>query len=153
MLQQPVHLCGTEDEDLCHFILVCTKLSRIRKRHLQNIEDYWEKIHKGFCIRNVNENALLQVIIDCTSNSINYMRRIRSKNYTELEVLTRNFCSDLHRSRMRQMAGLGIVIVWTSIHRILQSEYELFYILILLKNSLNGYGVRSVVKYKIHFIS
>jgi hypothetical protein len=57
-------LCGTEDEDLRHFILVCTKLSRIRKRHLQKIEDYLEKIHKGFYIRNVNENALLQVIID-----------------------------------------------------------------------------------------
>jgi hypothetical protein len=57
-------LCGTEDEDLCHFILVCTKLSRIRKRHLQKIEDYLEKIHKGFYIRIVNENKLLQVIID-----------------------------------------------------------------------------------------
>ena len=39
------------------------------------------------------------------SSSLNYMRRIRSKNYTELEVLTRNFCSDLNKSRMRQMAG------------------------------------------------
>ena len=36
----------------------------IRKRHLQKIEDYLEKIHKGLYIRNVNENALLQVIID-----------------------------------------------------------------------------------------
>jgi len=35
----------------------------------------------------------------------------------------------------------------------LQFEYELFYILILLKNSLNGYGVRFVAKYKIHFKS
>ena len=90
---------------LCHFILVCTKLSRIRKRHLQKIEDDLEKIHKGLYIRIVSENALLQVIIDCTSSSINYMRSIRSKNYTELEVLTRNVCSDLHRSRVRQMAG------------------------------------------------
>ena len=98
-------LCGIEDEDLCHFILDCTKLSRIRKRHLQKIEDYLEKIHKGLYIRIVNENKLLQVIIDCTSSSINYMRRIRSKNYTELEILTRNFCLDLHRSRTRQMAG------------------------------------------------
>jgi hypothetical protein len=57
-------LCGTEYEDLCHFILVCTKLSRIRKWNLQKIEDYLEKIHKGLYIRNVNENALLQVIID-----------------------------------------------------------------------------------------
>ena len=88
-------LCGTEDEYLCHFILVCTKLTGIRKRRLQKIEDYLEKIHKGLYIRIVNENALLQVIIDCTSSSINYMRRIRSKNYTELEVLTRNLCSDL----------------------------------------------------------
>ena len=98
-------LCGTEDEDLCHFILVCTKLNRIRKWHFQKMEDYLEKIHKWLYIRIVNENALLQVIIDCTSSSINYMRRIRSKNYTELKVLTRNFCSDLHRSRMTQMAG------------------------------------------------
>jgi len=98
-------LCGTEDEDLYHFLLVCTKLSRIRKRHLQKIEDYLEKIHKGLYIRIVNQNKLLQVIIDCTSSSINYMRRIRSKHYIELVVLTRNLCSDLHRSRTRQMAG------------------------------------------------
>ena len=57
-------LCGTEDEDLCHFIVVCTKLSIVCKRHLQKIEDYLEKIHKGLYIRIVYENALLQVIID-----------------------------------------------------------------------------------------
>jgi hypothetical protein len=65
---------GTEDEDLCHFILVCTILSRIRKWNLQKIEDYSEKIHKGLYIRIVNENALLQVIIDCTSSSKLYKK-------------------------------------------------------------------------------
>jgi RNA polymerase subunit RPABC4/transcription elongation factor Spt4 len=33
-------LCGTEDEYLCHFILVRTKLSGIPKRRLQKIEDH-----------------------------------------------------------------------------------------------------------------
>ena len=70
-LQQPVHYVELKMKTYGHFIHVCTKFSRIRKRHLQNIEDYLEKIHKGLYIRNVNENALLQVIIDYTSNSIN----------------------------------------------------------------------------------
>jgi hypothetical protein len=55
-------LCGTEDEDLCPFILGCTKLSRIRTRHLQKIDDYLEKIHKGLYIRIVNENVCVAIL-------------------------------------------------------------------------------------------
>jgi hypothetical protein len=44
------------------------------------------------------------VIIDSTSSSINYMRRIRSKNYTELEVITRNF---YYETKTKNMCAYG----------------------------------------------
>jgi hypothetical protein len=48
---------------------------------------------------------LVQLLMDCTSQEINYGIRIKQQQYMEMESLSRIFCYDMHVSRLRQMAG------------------------------------------------
>ena len=48
---------------------------------------------------------LVQLLMDYTSQEINYGIRIKQQQYMEMESLSRIFCYDMHVSRLRQMAG------------------------------------------------
>jgi uncharacterized membrane protein len=50
-------------------------------------------------------DMLVQLLMDCTCQEINYVIRIKQKQYMEMESLSRIFCYDMHVSRLRQMAG------------------------------------------------
>jgi hypothetical protein len=40
-------LCETGDEDIYHFLLVCSSLKSTRERHLQKIQEYLDSLRNG----------------------------------------------------------------------------------------------------------
>ena len=50
---------------------------------------------------------LVQLLMDCASQEINYGIHIKQKQYMEMEMesLSRIFCYGMHVSGLRQMAG------------------------------------------------
>ena len=97
-------LCETGDEDIYHFLLVCSSLKSTRKRHLQKIQEYMDSLRNGLYQDIQDADLLVQLLMDCTSQEINYGIRIKQQQYMEMESLSRIFCYDMHVSRLRQMA-------------------------------------------------
>jgi hypothetical protein len=62
-------------------------------------------------------DMLVQLLMDCTSQEINYGIRIKQKQYMEMESLSRIFCYDMNVSRLRQMADS--CIFWRCLSRVL----------------------------------
>jgi hypothetical protein len=98
-------LCETGDENIYHFLLVCSSLKSTRERHLQKIQEYLNSLRNGLYQDIQDADMLVQLLMDCTSQEINYGIRIKQKQYMEMESLCRIFCYDMHVSRLRQMAG------------------------------------------------
>ena len=98
-------LCETGDEDIYHFLLVCSCLKSTWERHLQKIQEYMDSLRNGLYQDIQDADLLVQLLMDCTSQKINYGIRIKQQQYMEMESLSRIFCYDMHVSRLRQMAG------------------------------------------------
>ena len=104
-------LCHNEDEDIQHFLLRCTCLINTRTRHLQKIQNYLDQLRHGLYNELVDSGKLLQLILDCTCNSLKYEIKMKRQYYEDIESLSRVFWYDMHHNRMKQMAGEGTVTV------------------------------------------
>jgi hypothetical protein len=74
-------LCETGDEDIYHFLLVCSSLKSTRERHLQKIQEYLDSLRNGLYQDIHDADMLVQLLMDCTSQEINYGIRIKQQQY------------------------------------------------------------------------
>ena len=63
-------LCETGDEDIYHFLLVCSSLKSTRERHLQKIQEYLDSLRNGLYQDIQDADMLVQLLMDCTSQEI-----------------------------------------------------------------------------------
>jgi hypothetical protein len=80
-------LCETGDENIYHFLLVCSNLKSTRERHLQKIQEYLDSLRNGLYQDIQDADMLVQLLMDCTSQEINYGIRIKQKQCMEMERL------------------------------------------------------------------
>ena len=78
--------------------------------HLLDFDSYApcnDSLRNGLYQDIQDADMLVQLLMDCASQEINYGIRIKQKQYMEMEMesLSRIFCYDMHVSRLRQMAG------------------------------------------------
>ena len=74
-------LCETGDEDIYHFLLVCSSLKSTWERHLQKIQEYLDSLRNGLYQDIQDADMLVQLLMDCTSQKINYGIRIKQQQY------------------------------------------------------------------------
>lgn len=60
-------LFETGDEDLYHFLLVCSSVKSTRERHLPKIQVYLDSIKNGLYQDIEDADMLVQLLLDCTS--------------------------------------------------------------------------------------
>lgn len=96
-----------EEEDLRHFLLTCESLQNVREKHLRKTKTYLDNIKLGIYSKLKEEGYLLQLIMDCTHNTLNFESVMKRYYYRDIESLTRKFCGDMHMSWVKQMAGGG----------------------------------------------
>jgi hypothetical protein len=88
-------------EDRTHFLLTCPALETTRAKVLRPILMELDKIADDNAPSPMmtNQDNLLQIIIDCTKESLNL--KLTDPECTRLESLTRTFCYALHTARTR----------------------------------------------------
>ena len=78
--------------------------------HLLDFDSYApcnDSLRNGLYQDIQDADMLVQLLMDCASQEINYGIRIKQKQYMEMEMesLSMIFCYDMHVRRLRQMAG------------------------------------------------
>ena len=64
-----------------HYLLVCSSLKSTRERHLQKIQEYLDSLRNGLYQDIHDADILVQLLMDCTSQEINYGIRIKQQQY------------------------------------------------------------------------
>ena len=72
-----------EEEDLRHFLLTCGSLQNVREKHLRKTKTYLDNIKLGIYSKLKEEGYLLQLIMDCTHNTLNFESVMKRYYYIE----------------------------------------------------------------------
>ena len=98
-------LCKTHSEDTAHFILKCSALHTIRKKHLQTLWQILVKQENLEVARTIcdDENLLLQCLLDCSNPCVMDLFSADTKIVPHIEEISRNMIFDLHNTRAMKL--------------------------------------------------
>mgnify|MGYP005716497737 CR=1 FL=1 len=96
-------ICNDGPEDRCHFIVGCSRLENTRRYHIGRIFSLLQRVYSSKIAETLirNKNSLLQIILDCTHQSLSNME-IQPPLATmceDIEPMSRLMCYSLHMKR------------------------------------------------------
>lgn len=104
-------ICNKEPEDRSHFILSCMLLEETRRHHIEKISRMLQRLYSCKTAEMIirNQNVLLQLILDCTHESLSSLGIQPPLSFycREIEPVTRLMCFSLH---MRRASLLDIYV-------------------------------------------
>ena len=101
-------ICKTENESICHIIAICSSLSEIRSRILQEISELCLHTKTEINLKNISENpeTLTQFLLDQSSFNLENRIHISDPVLNNFYHLSRDLRFSLHSARMRKLTNL-----------------------------------------------
>ena len=99
-------LCSNGDETVTHFLLKCHALATERGRFLPTFKNCVNFTQINKPLLDTNEETLVQLLIDPTSESISSLFDLQTSTLDKMEDISRKLCASLYNKRLAAVSQL-----------------------------------------------